>query len=97
MHFSLVDPIISSKTNPCSGSKKQKKSNGIVRNNKTMSAILSFIRILYLKQRTNILWCFCSLKFENSLFSNKIFRYIFYCRGMVYAAEKNQTKYFVQN
>ena len=42
-----------------------------------MSVTYSFISTLYLKQQTKILRCFCSLKFENSLFSNKLFRCIF--------------------
>ena len=41
--FLLVDAIISSKTNTDSGSKKQKRSNSKVKNNKTISGILSFI------------------------------------------------------
>ena len=39
-----------------------------------MSTIFLFIKTLYLKQQTNILRCFSSLKFENSLFGNKIFQ-----------------------
>ena len=48
--FLLEDAIISSKTNPCSGSTKQKRSNGFVRNNKTMPGIFLFVWTLYLKQ-----------------------------------------------
>ena len=48
--FLLEDAIISSKTNPCSGSTKQKRSNGFVRNNKTMPGISLFVWTLYLKQ-----------------------------------------------
>ena len=95
--FLLEHAIISSKTNPCSGSTKQKRINGYVRNNKTMSAILSFISTLYLKQQTNILWCFSSLKFENSLLSSKLLRCIFRSGRKFYAAENDQIKYFVRN
>ena len=95
--FLLEHAIISSKTNPCSGSTKQKRINGYVRNNKTMSAILSFISTLYLKQQTNILRCFSSLKFENSLLSSKLLRCIFRSGRKFYAAENDQIKYFVQN
>ena len=38
------DAIISSKTDPQSGSKKEKKSYGKIKNNKTMSKIMPFIR-----------------------------------------------------
>ena len=62
-----------------------------------MSEIFSFISTLYLKQQTNIIWCFFSLKFENSLFSNKLFRCIFRSEKKVYTAKNDQIKYFVQN
>ena len=62
-----------------------------------MAAIFLFISTLYLKQQTNILRCFCSLKFENSLFSNKLFRCIFRSERKIYTAENDQIKYFVQN
>ena len=62
-----------------------------------MSAILSFIWILYLKQQTNILWCFCSLRFESSLFNNNLFRCLFLSKRIAYIAEKEQVKYFLQN
>ena len=66
------------------------------KNNK--SVILSFIWILYLKQQNNILWCFCNLKLENILRSKKTFSCtIFHSKGIVYTAEKIQTKYFVRN
>ena len=61
-----------------------------------MSAIFSFISTLYLKQ-TNILRYVPSLKFENSLFSNKLFRCIFRSERKVYTVENDQIKYFVQN
>ena len=63
--------MISSKTDPRNGRKKEKKSYGKVRIKKTMLKYLSFVRSLYLKQQNNILRYFCSLKFEKSLFSNK--------------------------
>ena len=70
----IRDAIISSKTDLRSGSIKGKRSCGTIRNNKAMSTVLSFIRILYPKQQSNILRCFCSLKFEKkSLFSNKFY------------------------
>ena len=61
-----------------------------------MSAIFSFISTLYLKQ-TNILRYVPSLKFENSLFSNKLFRCIFRSERKVYTVENDQIKYFVEN
>ena len=76
--FLLEDAIILSKTNPCSGSTKQKTGYVCyIRNNKTMSAVFSFISTLSLKQQTNIFRCFWNLSFENSLFSNKLFRHTF--------------------
>ena len=42
-----------------------------------MSIILSFIPIFYLKQQSNVLQCFCSLKFEKRLFSDKFLSFIF--------------------
>ena len=62
-----------------------------------MSGIFPFISTLYLKQQTNILRCLSSLKFENSLFSNKLFRCIFCSERKLYAAENDHTKCFVQN
>ena len=62
-----------------------------------MSAIFSFISTLYQKQQTNILRYFSSLKFENGLFSNKLFRFIFHRERKVYTSNKDQIKYFVQN
>ena len=62
-----------------------------------MSAIFSFISTFCLKQQTIILWCFFSLKFENSLFSNKLFRRIFCIERKVCTAENDQIKCFVQN
>ena len=59
-----------------------------------MSAVLSFIWILYLKK---LLRCFCSLKFENSLFRNNPFSGLFRGKKVVYTAEKYRIKYFVQN
>ena len=61
----LEDATISSKTEPPNGSKNEKRSYGEARNNKAMLKILSLIRILYLKQQSNILRSFYSL------FSNK--------------------------
>ena len=46
----LGDAIISSKTDPDNNSKKEKRSCGKTKNNKSILAILPFIRILYLKQ-----------------------------------------------
>ena len=47
----------------------------------TMLTILSFARILYLKQQSNILYCVCSLKFEKSIFRST---------WIVYTAKKIQ-------
>ena len=60
----LEDAIISSKTEHRNGSKNENQSYGEIRNNKAMLKILSLIRILYLKQQSNILRSFYSLKFE---------------------------------
>ena len=60
----LGDALISSKTDPHNGSKKEKRSYGKTKNNKTMLKILPFIRILYLKQQSSILRCFSRLKSE---------------------------------
>ena len=54
--------------------------------------------ILYLKQQSSILWCFCRLKFwKKSLFTNMFFSFTFRSKMIVHAAEKNQVKYFAQN
>ena len=45
--FILRDSTISRKTVPHDGGKKEKRSYGKARNNKTTLKILSFIRILY--------------------------------------------------
>ena len=66
------------KTDPHCGSKKEERNYGKVKNNEKMSTIMPFIQFFfYLKQQTNILWCFCSLKFEKRFFSNKFFIFIF--------------------
>ena len=64
---------------------------------KTMLTILQFVPILYLKKQRSILRCFCSLKFEKSLFSNKFFSFISPIKMKVQTAEKDQMKYFAQN
>ena len=92
--FYLEDTIISGKTGPCSGSTKHKRSIDSVGNNEATSAIFSFISTLYLKQKTNILPCFSSLKFENSLFSNKLLRCIFRSESKVYTFENGQSILF---
>ena len=56
--------MISNKIDPRSGSKKERRNYGKVRNNKTMPTIWPFIRILHLKQQSNILRCFYRLRFE---------------------------------
>ena len=57
-----------------------------VKVNKTMSTILSFI-LCYL----------CSLKFENGLFSCKLFSHATFCiKGTDNTSEKIQIKYFIQ-
>ena len=60
-----------------------------------MSAIFSFAVTLYLKEQTNIFWCFSRLIFENRLFSNKPYRCIFWSKRAIYTAEKEKIKYFV--
>ena len=93
----LVDVIISGKTNPCSGSKKQQRSNDQVRN-KTISTNMSFFRSLYLKQHSNILFYFCSSKFEEKKKnSNKLFSCIFCSKRTVYTVGKDKIKYLIQN
>ena len=42
-----------------------------LKSNKTMLKILPFIRILFLKQQSSILQCFCRLKFEKSLLEGR--------------------------
>ena len=44
-----------------------------VKLNKTISGILLFILILYLKQQNNVFCCFYGLKFKDILFVNKLF------------------------
>ena len=83
----LEDATISSKTEPPNGSKNENRSYGEARNNKALLKILSLIRILYLKQQSNILRMFYSL------FSNK-FSVLYFA---VHTAEKKQIKYFAQN
>ena len=63
----LGDTKISSKTEPRNRSKKEKRSYGKVRNNKALLKILPFIQIFCLKQQSNILRCFCILKFEQKI------------------------------
>ena len=92
----LGDAIISSKTDPRNRIKKEKRSYGKVRNNKTMLKILSFIRILYRKQQSSILRCFCSLKIKKSLFSNKFFSFIFRSNMIAHTAKKDQVNNFAQ-
>ena len=58
---------------------------------------MSFIQLQYLKQRHNILWCFCGLKYENSLFGKKLFGCIVCSKAIAYITEKAQVTYFVQN
>ena len=64
--------------------RRRKEINSKVRNNKTMLKILSFIR------------CFCSLKFEKVLFSNKFFSFVFRNKMIVNTAKNDQIKYFTQ-
>ena len=54
----LGHAIISSKTDLRNGGKKEKRSYGKIKNNKTILKILLFIRIPYLKQQSSILRCF---------------------------------------
>ena len=74
----LEDATILSKIDPRSGSKKERRSCNKVSNNKIMSTILSFISVLYLKHRRNILPCFCSLKFEKKVYLVIIFSVLYF-------------------
>ena len=49
----------------------------------------SFMRILDLKQQSDIIRCLDILKVENSLFSNKLFSCILHDKRTVYTAEKD--------
>ena len=69
---------------------------GEVKNNNTMLKILPFIRVLYLKQQSSILRCFCRLKYEKSVTIRFSVLY-FTVRWLVHTAEKDQIKYFAQN
>ena len=63
-----------------------------------MSVIFLFVTTPYPKQQTNILRWFCSLKFQYSLFSNKLFRHIFRNKRTVYTVENCRvTKAVTQN
>ena len=95
--FLLGEVIISSKTGPHNGNKKEKRNYSKVKNNKTMLKILPFIAIIYLKQQSSILWCFCRLKFEKILFNNTFSSFIFGSKMIVYTIEKDQITYFSRN
>ena len=93
--FLLGDTIISSKTDLHNDSCMEKRSYGKVKNKKTMLKILPSIWILYLRQHSSILWCFCRLKFEKKLTKNNtFFNFIFRSKRIVHTAEKDQIKYF---
>ena len=77
--------------------RSRREANVEVKNNEIISAIFLFIRVLYLKQQNNILPCFCSLKFENSLFSSKLSNCIIRSKRIVYTTKKVYIKYVVQN
>lgn len=57
-------------------------------NNKTMSTILPFIRILHLKQQSNTFRCFWSLKFKKGLCNNKLSSSIFLSKKIAHTAGK---------
>ena len=84
--------IISSNRDLVNGSKKEKRSFSKVSNSKTMLTILSFIRILHLKQQY-----FFRLEFGKTLFSNKFFSCIFRSKMTVHTIEKDQIKYFAHS
>ena len=89
--------IISNKTDPRNGSKKEKRSYGKIKN-KTMLKVVPFIRVLDLKQQSSILRCFCRLKFEKKFLSNTFFSSIFRSKIIVHTAEApHQIKYFALN
>ena len=58
----LAEAIISSKISPLSGSKRHKRSNIKVKNEKTMPEALLLIGILCIKQQGKIRWCFLQFK-----------------------------------
>ena len=87
--FFLAGAIILSKTGVVEA-KSRRKAIVKVKNDKTILTILSFVRVLYL-------WCVCSLKFENSLFSSKLSNCMFSSKRIVYTVEKVHIKYFVLN
>ena len=94
--FLLADAIISSKTRVVEA-RSRRDAIEKVKNNKTISTILSFIQVLHLKQQSNILQCFYSLKFQNNLFRHKLSNCIFRSKTIVYTTKKVHIKYFVQN
>ena len=51
----LGDALISSKTDPHNGTKKEKRSYSTVKNDKRMLKTLLFIRIIYLTQQSSFL------------------------------------------
>ena len=89
----LGDATISSKTNPRNSNKKEKRTYGKVRNSKIIIKILSFIQILYLKQQSNIMRCFCGIEFGKSLITNKFFSFI-RCSKMSYNHLHNTLRIF---
>ena len=57
-----------------------------------MLTFLSFIRVLYLKQSSNILRCFFSLKLKKICLTTS-----FHIKMNVHTPEKDQIKYFARN
>ena len=94
--FLLEDAMVSSKTRVVEA-RSTRETIVAVKNDKTISMILPFIRVLYRKLQNNILRGYYSLKFENSLFSNKLSNCKFRSRRVVYATKKDHIKYFIQN
>ena len=103
--FLLTNAVISSKANPCSGSIRQKEGTGesgigdchfvglAFKGLKVIKHCQRFcylFQILYLKQQSIILWCFCSLKFEKRLYSNELTSCIFCSNGIIYTAGQIQ-------
>ena len=73
-------------TEPRNDSKKEKRIYGKVRNNKTMLKILSFIRILCLKNKAIFCFAFAVKNLKKRLFSNKFFSFIFRSKFIVHTA-----------
>ena len=85
--------IIPSKTNPYSGSKKQKG-----RKLKFTKSLHQSCHLFEFYNKTMFSWCFCISAFENILFSNKLFSCTIFCSiSIVHKAGKVQIQRFFSN